>query len=152
MIVSILSLCTHVAALSLWQQLFKLTGKLSHHRLANAYGAAAVTSASLVTSLVSVTTRHHLKGGGGEYSAAFTSLRPLCLLSCSSAAAVVYFFVFSASFRCALPSSLLRPGAFAIRSEPQSDYGVAVTSKQRKIVQGYGYRYGCHTCGKVSAT
>nr|XP_006818631.1 PREDICTED: uncharacterized protein LOC102800883 [Saccoglossus kowalevskii] len=58
---------------------------------------------------------------------------------------VVIFKLFGGRFKSVLPSHLLKPGAFArVSSSASLRYA---DSAKRKVIQGLGNQYGCHTCG-----
>ena len=59
----------------------------------------------------------------------------------------ITFFIFGGRSKYLFPSSLLHEGAFVNEKLDQKDYSKRVTQKQKKLIQIYGYKYGCHSCG-----
>ncbi len=66
----------------------------------------------------------------------------------SSISSLVVFRALGGRFSNVLPSSLLRPGAFARDWLPTTRGMQYATDKERDMIQTIGRRYGCHSCGK----
>ena len=65
----------------------------------------------------------------------------------SSISSLVVFRALGGRFSSVLPSSLLRPGAFAREWLPTTRGVQYATDKEREMIQTIGRRHGCHSCG-----
>ncbi len=73
-------------------------------------------------------------------------LTPLDLLVSTVSSAVI-FRALGGRFSSVLPSSLVRPGAFARECLPSKGPEYA-THGQKNLIQTLGRKYGCHSCGR----
>lgn len=112
-------------------------------------GGASICLAGGVASLTVATANSwsHVQGSPGDKSQSRTvALTPSDLLV-STVSSVLIFRALGGRFTSVLPSSLLRPGAFAREWLPAKGPDYA-TQGQKNLIQAYGRKYGCHSCGK----
>lgn len=70
----------------------------------------------------------------------------------SAVSSAVIFRALGGRFSAVLPSHLLRPGAFAKEWLPAIKGPRYATDKEKEVIQTFGKRYGCHSCGKKRGT
>lgn len=66
----------------------------------------------------------------------------------STVSGVVMYRALGGRYASALPSNLMRPGAFAVEWIPALNESVSATVKEREVIQMLGGRHGCHSCGE----
>lgn len=115
----------------------------AHFKLASFYGFTTV----FVSSIVSHSVVESVKAWQKKVPLSFSDDKKIVL--CSFISLIQFLFV-ARKFKVVLPSNLLHPGAYAkkgIKLEFQQFLKPATQSHRNKI-QIFGYKYGCHTCGK----
>ena len=85
-------------------------------------------------------------------SLAWMSRHPTAILtSLGALSAVVNFRMLGGRFTAVCPSHLLFTGAHAVESIPARRH-IHATPAEKRVVNAFGSRYGCHTCGTRSPT
>ena len=70
----------------------------------------------------------------------------------STVSSALIFRAVGGRFAAVLPSHLLRPGAFAIDWLPATRGAQYATAREKEVIQTFGKKYGCHSCGKRRVT
>ena len=117
--------------------------------IAATVGGVSVTTASLAASCAVVKTYSLSRAWIPEsetHSGSHTISYTLTDLLVSSTASIVLYRALGGRFVSALPSHLLKPGAYAVQWIPAHSTNYA-NGIQRKFIQNLGARNGCHSCG-----
>lgn len=117
--------------------------------IAATVGGVSVTTASLAASCAVVKTYSLSRAWIPEsetHSSSHTISYTLTDLLVSSAASLVLYRALGGRFVSALPSDLLKPGAYAVQWIPARSTNYA-NGIQRKLIQDLGAKNGCHSCG-----
>lgn len=114
---------------------------------ASIFGLASVTVASFGASLASLQTLSIVQKFTSSNLKLSLSTRDVLL---STLSGVVVYRALGGRYASALPSNLMRPGAFAVEWIPALNESGAATAKEREVIQMLGARHGCHTCGERS--
>lgn len=128
-------------SLAFFQFLFKFFKCYTHHRQSNKLGFIAFVLSSYLSNYAMI---HVLK-----IMNCVSLLQPFTIHHCVLFSIVYFCLVSRVSFSNFLASSVLHCGAFAVKGFALSDYTKHVTDRQRSIVLEFGYKNGCHSCGKI---
>lgn len=117
--------------------------------LASLLGGASVCAAGCAATVVAVGATalarsrvdpsHHPSSAGVSFAGPDLVLSTLC--------GAVVFRALGGRFSSVLPSSLMRPGAFAREWIPARGVQYA-TDNQKVLIQELGRKHGCHSCGR----
>ena len=103
---------------------------------------AAVKASALVRLNVASGQDRQRLGGGVDFATPEVLLSTVC--------GAIVFRALGGRFSSVLPSSLLKPGAFAQEWIPAKGVKYA-TDHQKFLIQRLGRRHGCHSCGRRRA-
>ena len=114
---------------------------------ASIFGLASVTVASFGATLASLQTLSIVQKFTSSNLKLSLNTRDVFL---STVSGVVVYRALGGRYASALPSNLMRPGAFAVEWIPALNESGGATAKEREVIQMLGRRHGCHTCGERS--
>lgn len=132
--------------LGLMQYFWKLTRISAHSKFAPVCGFLSLSVSSYTASLTTMIVQTAIQGQD-ENMQIFEkeTLQHVVFSSCLS---LVTFYLLRGKLRNLGPSHIFQPGAFAVEKIPLLSINTLATHNDRKLIQEFGRRYGCHTCGQ----